>query len=101
MAKLKTYLLFLTILFSFIFLTMSEEAEYHPERYGPKSLKPYQCGGECTRRCSNTKYHKPCMFFCQKCCATCLCVPPGTYGNKQVCPCYNNWKTQQGGPKCP
>ncbi|CAH8356437.1 unnamed protein product [Eruca vesicaria subsp. sativa] len=31
----------------------------------------------------------------------CLCVPPGTYGNKQVCPCYNNWKTQLGGPKCP
>ncbi|GAU14164.1 hypothetical protein TSUD_169900 [Trifolium subterraneum] len=23
------------------------------------------------------------------------------YGNKAVCPCYNNWKTQQGGPKCP
>nr|BAF00966.1 GAST1-like protein [Arabidopsis thaliana] len=60
-----------------------------------------ECGGQCTRRCSNTKYHKPCMFFCQKCCAKCLCVPPGTYGNKQVCPCYNNWKTQQGGPKCP
>ncbi|CAL1392130.1 unnamed protein product [Linum trigynum] len=31
----------------------------------------------------------------------CLCVPPGYYGNKAVCPCYNNWKTQQGGPKCP
>ncbi|KAG5416324.1 hypothetical protein IGI04_003891 [Brassica rapa subsp. trilocularis] len=27
--------------------------------------------------------------------------PQGTYGNKQVCPCYNNWKTQLGGPKCP
>ncbi|KAJ0098421.1 hypothetical protein Patl1_21912 [Pistacia atlantica] len=23
------------------------------------------------------------------------------YGNKQVCPCYNNWKTKEGGPKCP
>ncbi|KAE9590354.1 putative gibberellin regulated protein [Lupinus albus] len=48
-----------------------------------------------------TQYHKPCMFFCQKCCRKCLCVPPGYYGNKAVCPCYNNWKTQQGGPKCP
>ncbi|GLT50710.1 hypothetical protein SLA2020_241770 [Shorea laevis] len=38
---------------------------------------------------------------CQKCCAKCLCVPPGTYGNKQSCPCYNNWKTKKGGPKCP
>lgn len=60
-----------------------------------------ECGGRCAGRCSKTAYKKPCMFFCQKCCAKCLCVPPGTYGNKQVCPCYNNWKTQRGGPKCP
>ncbi|KAF7819072.1 protein GAST1-like [Senna tora] len=65
------------------------------------SLQPQECGGRCTERCSNTQYRKPCMFFCQKCCAKCLCVPPGTYGNKQVCPCYNNWKTKRGGPKCP
>ncbi|KAJ6700077.1 GIBBERELLIN-REGULATED PROTEIN 13 [Salix purpurea] len=37
----------------------------------------------------------------RKCCAKCLCVPAGTYGNKQSCPCYNNWKTKRGGPKCP
>ncbi|XP_058199222.1 protein GAST1-like [Rhododendron vialii] len=65
------------------------------------SLRPQECGGRCAGRCSKTAYKKPCMFFCQKCCAKCLCVPPGTYGNKQVCPCYNNWKTQRGGPKCP
>ncbi|CAO2818580.1 unnamed protein product [Amaranthus hypochondriacus] len=69
--------------------------------YGPGSLKSSQCLGQCTRRCSKTQYHKPCMFFCQKCCRKCLCVPPGFYGNKQVCPCYNNWKTKEGGPKCP
>ncbi|KAM0950632.1 putative gibberellin regulated protein [Dioscorea sansibarensis] len=60
-----------------------------------------ECPRECTRRCSRTQYHKPCMFFCQKCCRKCLCVPPGYYGNKQVCGCYNNWKTKRGGPKCP
>ncbi|XP_027352693.1 protein GAST1-like [Abrus precatorius] len=65
------------------------------------SLQPEECGPRCTARCSKTQYKKPCMFFCQKCCAKCLCVPPGTYGNKQVCPCYNNWKTKRGGPKCP
>ncbi|XP_042425997.1 gibberellin-regulated protein 6-like [Zingiber officinale] len=70
-------------------------------KYGPGSLTTYQCPGECTRRCSKTQYHKPCMFFCQKCCRKCLCVPPGFYGNKQVCSCYNNWKTKRGGPKCP
>ncbi|XP_008392374.1 protein GAST1-like isoform X2 [Malus sylvestris] len=65
------------------------------------SLQPQECGPRCTTRCSNTQYKKPCLFFCQKCCAKCLCVPPGTYGNKQFCPCYNNWKTKRGGPKCP
>ncbi|XP_057539124.1 protein GAST1-like isoform X2 [Amaranthus tricolor] len=74
----------------------------HP-MYGASqgSLHPQECGGRCTMRCSATAYKKPCMFFCQKCCAKCLCVPPGTYGNKQLCPCYNNWKTKRGGPKCP
>ncbi|QCE05395.1 gibberellin-regulated protein 13-like [Vigna unguiculata] len=65
------------------------------------SLQPQDCGPRCADRCSNTQYKKPCLFFCQKCCAKCLCVPPGTYGNKEVCPCYNNWKTKRGGPKCP
>ncbi|XP_038999656.1 gibberellin-regulated protein 6-like [Hibiscus syriacus] len=60
-----------------------------------------QCPSQCTRRCSKTRYHKPCMFFCQKCCKKCLYVPPGYYGNKAACPCYNNWKTKEGGPKCP
>ncbi|KAK8713377.1 hypothetical protein V6N13_148596 [Hibiscus sabdariffa] len=65
------------------------------------SLLPQECEPRCSERCSNTQYKKPCLFFCNKCCAKCLCVPPGTYGNKQVCPCYNNWKTKRGGPKCP
>ncbi|MCO5597532.1 hypothetical protein L7F22_051610 [Adiantum nelumboides] len=77
-------------------------AAYSRPRYGSTqgSLRASQCPGACKYRCSKTT-KKACMFFCQKCCAKCLCVPPGTYGNKQVCPCYNDWKTQQGGPKCP
>ncbi|XP_021740833.1 protein GAST1-like [Chenopodium quinoa] len=69
--------------------------------YTPGSLQPQECGPRCSYRCSNTQYKKPCLFFCNKCCAKCLCVPTGTYGNKQSCPCYNNWKTKRGGPKCP
>ncbi|XP_068659287.1 gibberellin-regulated protein 5-like [Aristolochia californica] len=65
------------------------------------SLRPEECTVRCAERCSATAYKKPCKFFCGKCCGKCLCVPPGTYGNKQVCPCYNNWKTKRGGPKCP
>ncbi|KAG6471459.1 hypothetical protein ZIOFF_068901 [Zingiber officinale] len=64
-------------------------------------LQPRECQGKCAYRCSATSHKKPCMFFCLKCCAKCLCVPPGTYGNKETCACYNNWKTQEGRPKCP
>ena len=60
-----------------------------------------ECAPRCTQRCSKPAFKKPCMFFCQKCCSKCLCVPPGTFGNKEFCPCYNNWKTKRGGPKCP
>ncbi|KAK9664078.1 hypothetical protein RND81_14G018100 [Saponaria officinalis] len=68
---------------------------------GPGSLTPEQCPGACDVRCSATSHRKPCLFFCNKCCDKCLCVPSGTYGHKEECPCYNDWKTQEGGPKCP
>ncbi|KAJ0104816.1 hypothetical protein Patl1_18757 [Pistacia atlantica] len=57
---------------------MENETQYHLDSsngYEPGSLKSY----ECTRRCSKKHYHKPCMFFCQKCCAKCLCVPPSPW----------------------
>ncbi|OAY72685.1 protein RSI-1-like [Ananas comosus] len=65
------------------------------------NLNPSDCNPRCSYRCSGTSHKKPCMSFCMQCCAQCLCVPPGTYGNRQVCACYNNWKTKRGGPKCP
>ncbi|KDP31251.1 hypothetical protein JCGZ_11627 [Jatropha curcas] len=104
MAKLVCLLLLAILGISMVAAqVMANDTQYHLDsgRYGPGSLKSYQCPSECTRRCSKTQYHKPCMFFCQKCCTKCLCVPPGFYGNKSVCPCYNNWKTKRGGPKCP
>ncbi|XP_044477647.1 gibberellin-regulated protein 6-like isoform X2 [Mangifera indica] len=81
-----------------------ERTQYHRDStngFGAGSVRSYECPNECTRRCSKTQYHKTCMFMCQKCCAKCLCVPPGYHGNKDVCPCYNNLKTRRGGPKCP
>ncbi|KNA21098.1 hypothetical protein SOVF_046200 [Spinacia oleracea] len=98
MANFKALPLLLLALIAFSMLSTLVLAKGH---YGPGSLQSNQCLPQCTRRCSQTQYHKPCMFFCQKCCRKCLCVPPGFYGNKQVCPCYNNWKTKEGGPKCP
>ncbi|AEC08443.1 Gibberellin-regulated protein 12 [Arabidopsis thaliana] len=68
---------------------------------GEGSLKPEECPKACEYRCSATSHRKPCLFFCNKCCNKCLCVPSGTYGHKEECPCYNNWTTKEGGPKCP
>ncbi|KAJ8644190.1 hypothetical protein MRB53_005938 [Persea americana] len=68
---------------------------------GEGSLKPEQCAEACNYRCSATSHKKPCLLYCKQCCLKCLCVPSGTYGNKEECPCYNNWKTKEGGPKCP
>ncbi|KAL6642181.1 hypothetical protein ACP70R_020362 [Stipagrostis hirtigluma subsp. patula] len=80
---------------------LNEDAGNNKGSDGKGNLKPSQCAGECKRRCSRTHHRKPCLFFCNKCCAKCLCVPPGYYGNKETCPCYNNWKNKKGGPKCP
>ncbi|KAL5781421.1 hypothetical protein ACOSP7_006450 [Xanthoceras sorbifolium] len=68
---------------------------------GEGSLRPEQCAAACDYRCSATSHKKPCLFFCNKCCQKCLCVPSGTSGHKEECPCYNNWKTKKGKPKCP
>ncbi|CAK9184001.1 unnamed protein product [Ilex paraguariensis] len=103
------FFLMMFLLLAEIHATISESPSPQPQptgnfpKYGitPGSLHPQECGPRCSVRCSKTAFKKPCMFFCQKCCAKCLCVPAGTYGNKQSCPCYNNWKTKRGGPKCP
>ncbi|KAF1867663.1 hypothetical protein Lal_00050096 [Lupinus albus] len=68
---------------------------------GERSLRPQECSGACDYRCSETHHQKPCLLYCNQCCQTCLCVPSGTNGHKEECPCYNNWKTQEGKPKCP
>ncbi|XP_013585155.1 PREDICTED: gibberellin-regulated protein 12 [Brassica oleracea var. oleracea] len=68
---------------------------------GQGSLKPEECPKACDFQCSATSHQKPCLFFCNLCCKKCLCVPSGTYGHKEECPCYNNWKNKDGEPKCP
>ncbi|XP_048531719.1 gibberellin-regulated protein 12-like [Triticum urartu] len=87
-----------------VFASGTEEHEdnvYRVSKGGQGSLKIYQCKPACEYRCSDTKYRKPCLFFCNKCCNTCLCVPSGLYGHKYECGCYNDWKTKEGRPKCP
>lgn len=86
----------------------SPKKQQPPPPYGAQSpssssgtLHSSDCGPACSKRCSATHHLNACMYFCEYCCARCLCVPPGTYGNKQSCPCYNNMTTKEGKPKCP
>ncbi|KAL3840219.1 hypothetical protein ACJIZ3_024810 [Penstemon smallii] len=59
------------------------------------------CGGECSRRCRLSSRPNLCHRACGTCCARCNCVPPGTYGNYEACPCYANLTTHGGRKKCP
>ncbi|GKE58820.1 putative gibberellin regulated protein [Tanacetum coccineum] len=65
------------------------------------SVPVEQCHDACSVRCSATHHVGQCMDVCQDCCGKCLCVPSGTLGNKDECPCYRDMTTQEGKPKCP
>ncbi|KAI3915596.1 hypothetical protein MKX01_015421 [Papaver californicum] len=43
---------------------------------GEGSLQSQVCRG-CEVRCSETSHKKPCLLYCNKCFAKCLCVPSG------------------------
>ncbi|KAL9284031.1 Gibberellin-regulated protein 10 [Arabidopsis thaliana] len=60
------------------------------------------CGGKCNVRCSKAGRQDRCLKYCNICCEKCnYCVPSGTYGNKDECPCYRDMKTSKGTSKCP
>ncbi|WOL12639.1 peamaclein-like [Canna indica] len=65
------------------------------------------CESKCKVRCAKAGVMDRCLNYCGMCCEECKCVPSGTYGNKDECPCYRDKvaKGQQGGkkmkPKCP
>ncbi|KAL6547924.1 hypothetical protein OROHE_009629 [Orobanche hederae] len=59
------------------------------------------CASKCGMRCSKASIQKRCLKYCGICCGKCNCVPPGTYGNKDACPCYRDMKNSKGQPKCP
>ncbi|GAB2227854.1 hypothetical protein Droror1_Dr00009681 [Drosera rotundifolia] len=99
-------LLFLSVVVAFdmsndvIEVTDDTRTTYHLN-YGEGSCPLQECPNQCARRCSLASRQKRCLFYCNLCCNKCLCVPSGTYGHKEECPCYNNWKTPDGKPKCP
>ncbi|XP_022983874.1 gibberellin-regulated protein 14 [Cucurbita maxima] len=60
------------------------------------------CNPECGRRCQLHSRKNVCIRACLTCCYRCRCVPPGTYGNREVCgKCYTDMTTHGNRPKCP
>ncbi|QCE16478.1 peamaclein-like [Vigna unguiculata] len=59
------------------------------------------CDSKCEKRCAKAGVKKSCLKFCGICCKKCNCVPSGTYGNKDECPCYRDMKNSKGKSKCP
>ncbi|XP_057973144.1 snakin-2-like [Malania oleifera] len=59
------------------------------------------CGAACAARCRLSSRPNLCKRACGTCCTRCNCVPPGTSGNLDTCPCYANMKTHGNKRKCP
>ncbi|XP_051139614.1 gibberellin-regulated protein 1 [Andrographis paniculata] len=66
-----------------------------------KAGEKIDCGSECVRRCRLSSRPRLCHRACGTCCARCNCVPPGTAGNKELCPCYAKMTTHGNRLKCP
>ncbi|KAA8537521.1 hypothetical protein F0562_027129 [Nyssa sinensis] len=79
------------------------EADQMINTSGTESAPPQKmdCGAACTARCRLSSRPRLCKRACGTCCARCNCVPPGTSGNVEVCPCYANMTTHGNKRKCP
>ncbi|XP_058098832.1 snakin-2 isoform X2 [Magnolia sinica] len=64
-------------------------------------LQRIDCGTACGVRCSLSSRPRLCKRACGTCCGRCNCVPPGTSGNHEKCPCYANLTTRGNKRKCP
>ncbi|XP_066347130.1 cypmaclein-like [Miscanthus floridulus] len=67
----------------------------------PSPASSIDCGRAGAARCALSSRQNLCRRACGSCCARCHCVPPGTAGNHDVCPCYAAITTRGGRPKCP
>ncbi|XP_048130347.1 snakin-2-like [Rhodamnia argentea] len=64
-------------------------------------LPKMDCSRACAARCQLSSRPRLCQRACGTCCARCNCVPPGTSGNLDVCPCYADMTNRGNQRKCP
>ncbi|KAJ8772539.1 hypothetical protein K2173_027716 [Erythroxylum novogranatense] len=91
-----------SILISLLVLPSAEaDQEVNSIQGASKGPKKIDCGSACIARCQLSSRPNLCHRACGTCCARCNCVPPGTAGNYEVCPCYASLTTHGGRRKCP
>ncbi|KAF8012619.1 hypothetical protein BT93_I0703 [Corymbia citriodora subsp. variegata] len=90
------------ILLSLLLLHVVEAQKMLDKTGAPvPSLQPMDCGAACEARCRLSSRPNLCKRACGSCCSRCNCVPPGTAGNEETCPCYANLTTRNFIHKCP
>ncbi|CAL5205812.1 unnamed protein product [Lathyrus oleraceus] len=95
-------LLAASLLASLLLLHLVDAADQsqHAKTQG-SLLQKIDCKGSCVARCRLSSRPRLCQRACGTCCRRCNCVPPGTAGNQEKCPCYASLTTHGGKRKCP
>ncbi|OMO75403.1 Gibberellin regulated protein [Corchorus olitorius] len=108
MAIISKTLFWASLLFSlFVLCTFAESSEPNQvitnmvEKNSLITEDKIDCDGACDVRCKLSSRPNLCKRACGTCCERCNCVPPGTSGNYDVCPCYRDMTTHGGRHKCP
>ncbi|KAH7846889.1 hypothetical protein Vadar_019353 [Vaccinium darrowii] len=86
-----------TALATFVLVSLVLSSSFLPNAMAGSSF----CDSKCGVRCSKAGVKDRCLKYCGICCEECKCVPSGTYGHKDECPCYRDKKNSKGKSKCP
>ncbi|XP_019433064.1 PREDICTED: gibberellin-regulated protein 3-like [Lupinus angustifolius] len=90
-----------TLFLAILCFLLIQELEIYVGIQHTVGAQKIDCAGKCNYRCSKASRPNRCLRACNTCCERCNCVPPGTSGNTEVCPCYANMETDGGKKKCP
>ncbi|KAK7379823.1 hypothetical protein VNO78_34347 [Psophocarpus tetragonolobus] len=90
-----------TLVLAILCFILIQELGIYGEDQHMVAAKKIDCSGKCNYRCSKARRNKICLRACNTCCQRCHCVPPGTSGNRELCPCYARLTTHGGKLKCP
>ncbi|KDP36926.1 hypothetical protein JCGZ_08217 [Jatropha curcas] len=90
-----------SLFISLFVLQLAKATQTENTNLNASPIPKIDCGSACSNRCRLASRQRLCHRACGTCCARCNCVPPGTSGNHEVCPCYASLTTHGGRRKCP